>query len=290
MDDLDRRIVELLQADARTTNVALARELGVSEKTIRSRVSQLVATGLIRFEVVVAHGERPSRMLFGVHALPGRRFDVAAALVERPQVDHVHLANGAFDVVVEAAFGDDAEALEFFVREVEGLDGVKEAVTCHLVTEFRQIDKPSPDGPVVDTELVGGFVVSSHAIGTVDELLDEACVLATEGLSADRALASAVGGGTRVRGLSAEYVGSHAAVIESGQQILEADARTDPAVKAEGFVTSLALPMRHGERVVGVLELCFDAKTRLEDSYLATAQTVADHLGMVCVRLGEKGS
>lgn len=287
MDDLDHRLIELLQADARTTNVALARELGVSEKTIRSRVSQLVAAGQIRFEVVVAHGERPSRMLFGVHARPGRRFDVAAALVGRREVDHVYLANGAYDVVVEAAFVDDSQALEFFVREVEGLDGVKEAVTCHLVTEFRQIDKPLPDGPVVDTELVGGFVVSSHAIGSIDELLDEACVLATEGLSADRALASVVDGPTSVRGLSAEYVeaGAHAQVVETRRHALVADARTDPAVKREGFTTSLALPMRHGDRVVGVLELCFDERTSLEDGYLATAQTVADHLGTVCVRL-----
>src|SRR5437764_15252069 len=97
MDELDRRIVRLLQADARATNVAIARELGVSEKTVRSRVAQLIADGAIRFEVVVAHGERPSRMLFGIHAQPGRRYEVAAALAERPEVDHVDLATGAYD-------------------------------------------------------------------------------------------------------------------------------------------------------------------------------------------------
>ena len=42
MDELDLRITDLLQRAGRTSNADLARELGVSEGTIRRRVGRLI--------------------------------------------------------------------------------------------------------------------------------------------------------------------------------------------------------------------------------------------------------
>ena len=52
MDQLDRRIINLLQMDGRASNAALARELEVSEGTIRRRVRRLIQEGLIRITAV----------------------------------------------------------------------------------------------------------------------------------------------------------------------------------------------------------------------------------------------
>lgn len=314
MDDLDRRIVERLQSDARATNVALARELGVSEKTVRSRLAQMLATGTIRFEVTVAPDERQSRMLFLLHTQPGRRFDVAAALAARPEVDHVHLATGAYDVTVAASFPDDAHALEFFVREIEGNTDVRDAASCHLISEAGPSGTPVPaeeSGPAIDAELIGDFLVRSHAFTSSADLLDAACEVAAKALSADRVMASVLAesstaiAASRSRGLSDSYVkATHTRraegmmpvvtrVIDTGQHVLVPDARTDPLmawaadlVADEGYVTFLTLPMLFGARVVGTLGLYFDQRTDLDDRYLATAQALADHLGMACARLG----
>ena len=43
MDDLDRALVRLLTADGRRSNVDLARDLGVAEKTVKNYVSTLLA-------------------------------------------------------------------------------------------------------------------------------------------------------------------------------------------------------------------------------------------------------
>ena len=52
MDGLDHRIVSLLQMDGRASNAALARELGVSEGTIRRRVSRLIQEDAISIAAV----------------------------------------------------------------------------------------------------------------------------------------------------------------------------------------------------------------------------------------------
>src|SRR6201990_1919521 len=48
LDELDRRILSLLHADARMTNSALAEELDIAASTCHGRVRRLVDSGVIR--------------------------------------------------------------------------------------------------------------------------------------------------------------------------------------------------------------------------------------------------
>ncbi|MBA2708928.1 MAG: Lrp/AsnC family transcriptional regulator, partial [Gemmatimonadaceae bacterium] len=134
-DTLDRSILTLLANDGRLANLEMARRLGVSEKTIRLRITRLVRDHGMRVVATLGNGERPTRMLFLVHTVPGRRFEVAERLVCMDAVQRVFATTGAFDLVVEAAFSTDAHALEFLVREVEAVDGVTSCQSVHLIKE-----------------------------------------------------------------------------------------------------------------------------------------------------------
>jgi len=48
MDELDRRIVRLLQVDGRASNAKIAREVGVSEGTVRRRLRHLIQGDVIK--------------------------------------------------------------------------------------------------------------------------------------------------------------------------------------------------------------------------------------------------
>ena len=48
LDQTDRSIVQLLQTDGRRSNVDMARELGLSESTIRKRLERLLSDGELR--------------------------------------------------------------------------------------------------------------------------------------------------------------------------------------------------------------------------------------------------
>jgi DNA-binding Lrp family transcriptional regulator len=55
LDDVDERIIALLGKDSRTPNVALAKELGLTEGAVRWRIKRLVRQGIIRrFTIDVA--------------------------------------------------------------------------------------------------------------------------------------------------------------------------------------------------------------------------------------------
>lgn len=70
LDDLDRRILELLAEDARVSNRQLAEQLGVTEGTVRGRLKRLEADQLIRFSAITNVSLIGSRkvVLIGIQA------------------------------------------------------------------------------------------------------------------------------------------------------------------------------------------------------------------------------
>ena len=54
-DDIDRKLIGLLQADARQSTMALAKRLGLARSTVHERLSRLEREGIIRgYSVVLA--------------------------------------------------------------------------------------------------------------------------------------------------------------------------------------------------------------------------------------------
>ena len=79
IDELDRQIIAILQQDGRTSNVDIARQIGVTEATIRKRMDRLISQKIIRIiavpgqvaeAVIAALGD--SRRIIRVTAIPDR--------------------------------------------------------------------------------------------------------------------------------------------------------------------------------------------------------------------------
>lgn len=124
----DRQIVAELRRDARQTNVALARRVGLSEGAVRRRVDNLVASGAIRFTV-----EAVSDLLgFGVRALlrircaPHLVDEVITELRAADEVERVYHSTGTFDLTAIALFASAAELREFTVDRIGRIAGIVE--------------------------------------------------------------------------------------------------------------------------------------------------------------------
>ena len=48
MDELDRQIITILEKDGRAANATIAREVGVSEGTVRRRLKRLIGDEIIK--------------------------------------------------------------------------------------------------------------------------------------------------------------------------------------------------------------------------------------------------
>ena len=82
-----------------------------------------------------------------LHSEPGQRFAVAARLAGLPEVDEVHLTTGAFELIAQASFASESEALEFYVRHIEAGEGIKSAKSAHIIETINPVDAvPGSDG------------------------------------------------------------------------------------------------------------------------------------------------
>lgn len=131
MDQLDTRIIALLQRDGRASNAGIAREVGVSEGTVRRRLKRLVQEEYIR---VVALPD-PVKMGFESEALIGVQVDpdkvdrVARDLAALEEIKWVTATTGSFDIFAWATLAS-AEALGVFLRTKVGIiPGVRRTET-----------------------------------------------------------------------------------------------------------------------------------------------------------------
>ncbi|MDO8751201.1 MAG: Lrp/AsnC family transcriptional regulator [Dehalococcoidia bacterium] len=131
MDDLDRKIIELLQINGRASNARVARDVGVSEGTVRRRLRRLIQDEIVR---VVAVPD-PEKMgyntvaLIGVQADPDKQDDVATRLAELPETQYVALTTGSFDIFIWVALASSEELGLFLRRKVGPTPGVRRTET-----------------------------------------------------------------------------------------------------------------------------------------------------------------
>ena len=131
MDELDTRIIEILQNDGRASNAGIARTVGVSEGTVRRRLKRLIQDEYIR---VVAMTD-PAKMGYVSEGLIGLQADldkidsVADELAKLEEVSWVTITTGAYDIFAWATL-QSAEALGIFLRtRVATIPGVRRTET-----------------------------------------------------------------------------------------------------------------------------------------------------------------
>ena len=131
MDDLDRKIIGLLQINGRASNARIARDVGVSEGTVRRRLRRLVQDEIIR---VVAVPD-PEKMglstvaLIGIQADPDKLDDVAEHLAALPETQYVSLTTGSYDLFIWVALLSSEELGNFIRNRVCVITGVRRTET-----------------------------------------------------------------------------------------------------------------------------------------------------------------
>jgi Lrp/AsnC family transcriptional regulator, regulator for asnA, asnC and gidA len=135
LDALDRLIVRELVEDGRRTIRDIARDVGASEPTVRSRVRRMQDEGILK---IMAYVE-PSRLgmnrltfvMLKVH--PDRHEDVVALLEDWDEVTYVASTLGHCDIIIEVSTSDDDELWRFLRKKLAGTPGVNIVETMTMV-------------------------------------------------------------------------------------------------------------------------------------------------------------
>ena len=131
MDELDAKIIALLQEDGRASNAGIARQMGVSEGTVRRRLKRLVQEEYIRVVALPDPGKMgyDSEALIGVQVDPDKVDRVSEDLSLLSEVNWVAVTTGQYDVFAWATMTT-SEALGTFLRTKVGtIPGVRRTET-----------------------------------------------------------------------------------------------------------------------------------------------------------------
>lgn len=135
MDGLDARILEILRHDARTSNVTMAKALGVTEGTVRHRIRRMVANRTIRRFTVDAE-EIATRGIVLIRTEPNRTPSVVRAL--RGLADGTFETSGPYDIAALLRC-EDIEHLNTTVDQIRAIRGVVETQTLvALLSDARR--------------------------------------------------------------------------------------------------------------------------------------------------------
>ena len=143
IDKIDRRILNILQADGRITNLELADRIGLSPTATSERLRRLLKEGYVS-----GFGARldPQKLGFGLlvfievmldKTTPDAFEQFSAAVRRAPEVLECHMVAGGFDYLVKTRVADMAAYRRFLGEILLALPGVKETRTYAVMEEVK---------------------------------------------------------------------------------------------------------------------------------------------------------
>jgi len=140
-DDLDRRLLSLLQADARTPTAELARRLGVARTTVLARLTRLERGGVVVGYTVRLgqdEAERGVEAFVGITTEPQSAREVTQRLAGVPELRQLCSVSGEFDYMALLRAESPAR-LDALLDEIGAIEGVRKTTTSVLLA--RRIDR-----------------------------------------------------------------------------------------------------------------------------------------------------
>ena len=125
LDDISKRIVELLQEDGRRPYAEIAREVGLSEAAARQRVQRMTEAGIIQIVAVTD----PMQLGFHRMSMIGIRVsgdprEIAEDLTTIPEMAYVVVTLGTFDILVEAVCENDEHLIDLIATRIRTIPGI----------------------------------------------------------------------------------------------------------------------------------------------------------------------
>jgi Lrp/AsnC family transcriptional regulator for asnA, asnC and gidA len=139
LDDVNKRIIEHLQRDGRTSYAALAKTIGLSEAAVRQRVQRLLDGGMMQIVAVTD----PLMLGFARQAMVGVKVSgdlrkAAEALAAIPEVDYVVICAGGYDLLAELVCTDDEHLLHLLNDAIRTVPGVTATETFMYLKLAKQ--------------------------------------------------------------------------------------------------------------------------------------------------------
>lgn len=146
MDDLDRAILHMLQADGRAPFTQIAKKVGLSETAVRSRYKNLVEQGVVRTVSIVdpyaLDFQAPA--LINIAVMPGQLEAVARQVAALPETAYLVVTLGPFDLLAEVYCRSLKHLTELVTQRIQTIPGVQRTETSMVAQVYKLSYRWSP--------------------------------------------------------------------------------------------------------------------------------------------------
>lgn len=131
MDEKNREILDILKENGRASYTDIAKQVDVSEATVRNRVEKMKENGTIEHFTVETGNSRPKAVVMA-RVETGR--DIEKVIEELPDTE-VYEVTGEYDLILEVEEGSNKEINKTLdkIRAVEGVENTE----THMVLNER---------------------------------------------------------------------------------------------------------------------------------------------------------
>ena len=138
-DEIDLKIIDYLEQDGRMTFVTIAEALGITESTVRRRVTAILESKIMEIASII----NPARVGYTTAAMIGIKVErarlqtVVQELTGLPEVRYLALSTGKYDLIIEVVQESNENLLDFLVGRLEELPGIIRTDT-HLLLKLSK--------------------------------------------------------------------------------------------------------------------------------------------------------
>lgn len=144
---MNKKLIQLLNENARLTNAQLAVMLDTTEENVKREIAVLEKTGVIRgYKPLInwdkVGGARASALI-ELRVAPKKEtgFDtVANTIMQFTEVESVYLMSGGFDLAVMVHGKTIQDIAMFVAKRLSTLDGVLSTATHFILTKYKEAD------------------------------------------------------------------------------------------------------------------------------------------------------
>jgi Lrp/AsnC family transcriptional regulator for asnA, asnC and gidA len=140
LDHIDRKILEILQDNAKTPYAQIASQLGISEATVHLRIKKLSSIGVIkRFQAIVDPEKvgRKVTAIIGVVASPQKYSQVLKELEKMPEIVEIFDVAGEYSTLLKVR-AKSKEDLARILDDIGKIDGVESTKTMYVLRVIKE--------------------------------------------------------------------------------------------------------------------------------------------------------
>ncbi|MDD3311678.1 Lrp/AsnC family transcriptional regulator [Pseudodesulfovibrio sp.] len=142
LDGNDRRLISALSGDGQLSPAKIAEDMGVTAPTVRSRMKNLIRSGVLKIaglvDPMLTRGLTVALVGISVHSHEqlGEKLDQIGAL---PRVNWCAVVTGRYDIIVEIVCSEDiGDLYDFLDQDLSGVGGINSSESFVVMKSRRK--------------------------------------------------------------------------------------------------------------------------------------------------------